>query len=122
MEKTAVTLVGPVSVKMQVGLVPAQSPRHSRKTAPGVGVALRATMVPGGKLALQVAPQLSPAGLDVTVPSALPALATARETRGMETVTDRLTAPETLLAVRVYVVVTEGLTLREPEAATGPMP
>jgi hypothetical protein len=86
LEKTAVTLVAPAMSNLQVGLTPTQAPRHSRKTAPGAAVALTVTTVPGAKLALQVAPQLSPAGVDVTVPSALPALLTVRVTMGRETV------------------------------------
>jgi hypothetical protein len=65
---------------MQVGLVPLQAPRHSRKVAPAAEVAVRVTLVPLGKLALQVLPQAIPAGLDAMVPSPLPALVRLRET------------------------------------------
>ena len=43
-------------------------PLHPANVQPLAGVAVSATDVPGEKLALQVAPQLIPAGLDVTVP------------------------------------------------------
>ncbi len=58
--------------------VPVQAPLQPVKVEPVAAVALRPTLVPLVKLALQVAPQLIPAGLEATVPVPVPALATVR--------------------------------------------
>jgi hypothetical protein len=58
--------------------VPVQAPLQPVKVELVEAVALRPTLVPLGKLALQVAPQLIPLGLEVTVPVPVPALATVR--------------------------------------------
>jgi hypothetical protein len=55
-----------------------QAPLQPLKVAPVAGEAVRTTLVPPGKLALQVLPQLSPAGVEVTVPLPVPLLATLR--------------------------------------------
>jgi hypothetical protein len=66
--KVAVTLgVAPlVSVNRQS--VPVQAPPKPLKVYPDAGVAVRLTLVPLLKLAVQVEGQLIPAGLLVTVP------------------------------------------------------
>ena len=55
---------------------PVQAPVQPAKRWPFAGVALRVTVVPWVKLALQVAPQLIPLGLLLTVP--LPPLLTVK--------------------------------------------
>lgn len=62
-----------VSVTLQV-LVPVQAPDQPANVEVAFGAAVSVTMVPLGKLALQVGPQLIPAGLLVTVPAPVPAL------------------------------------------------
>jgi hypothetical protein len=52
-------------------LVPVQSPLHPAKIEPTPGVAVKATVVPGAKPALQVPGQDIPVGLLVTVPAPL---------------------------------------------------
>ena len=53
-------------------------PDHPAKVEPEAGVAVRATAVPPLKAAEQALPQLIPAGLLVTVPLPVPALANVR--------------------------------------------
>jgi hypothetical protein len=74
-------------VKVQVVDVPAkaQSPPQPVKTDPVSGVAVRVTEEPFAKLALHVAPQSIPAGLEETIPVPLPVLVTFSE---------KLAAPE----------------------------
>jgi hypothetical protein len=62
----AVTLTAEFIVTMQ--LVPLQAPLQPAKVQPAAGVALSVTCVPLLKFALQVAPQLIPDGVLVTVP------------------------------------------------------
>jgi len=70
--KVAVTVRLWVTVTLHV-VAPLQAPDQPAKTEEPVGVAVRVTSVPGGKLALQVFPQLMPAGLLLTVPVPVPA-------------------------------------------------
>src|SRR2546425_11740468 len=58
--------------------VPVQAPLQPAKVDPEAGVAVRVTIVPLLKFALQVAGQLIPAGLLVTVPLPVPARVTDR--------------------------------------------
>jgi hypothetical protein len=58
----------------------AQSPPHPPKAEPLVALAVRATVVPLVKFALQVAGQVIPGGLLVTVPIPLPRTETVTET------------------------------------------
>ena len=60
--------------------VPLQSPLHAAKVEPTPGVAVKATVVPGAKPALQVPGQDIPLGLLVTVPA--PAIVTVSVTGG----------------------------------------
>jgi hypothetical protein len=72
----AVTLLAASRTTVQVP-VPVQAPLQPAKVKPVAGVALKAMLVPPVKLALQVAPQSIPLGLEATVP--LPVLVTVRE-------------------------------------------
>jgi hypothetical protein len=56
---------------------PVQAPLHPEKVLPGAGVAVRVTELPLEKLALQVEPQLMPAGLLVTAPEPVGATVSA---------------------------------------------
>ena len=67
----AVTDVSAVRVRLHVP-VPVQAPDQPVNVEPVLGVAVSATAVPLAKLALQVAPQLMPDGLLVTVPVPVP--------------------------------------------------
>ncbi|HTX52057.1 MAG TPA: hypothetical protein VMD08_01505 [Candidatus Baltobacteraceae bacterium] len=76
--KVAVTFWTALMVTVQ-GPVPLHPPPlQPVKVDPPLGVAVRVTIVPLAKPALQVAPQLIPAGLLVTVPLPLPLLLTVR--------------------------------------------
>jgi hypothetical protein len=58
--------------------VPVHAPLQPVNVEPVAGAAVRVTLVPELKLALHVAPQLMPAGDEVTVPLPVPALPTVR--------------------------------------------
>jgi hypothetical protein len=58
--------------------VPVQAPDQPVKSDPVSGVAVRVTAVPSRNDAVQLAPQLIPAGLLVTVPAPVPVLLTSR--------------------------------------------
>jgi hypothetical protein len=64
------------SVSVQFACTPEQAPDQPAKLLPALGVAVRVTVVPLVKLALQLAPQLMPAGLELTVPVPEPVLLT----------------------------------------------
>jgi len=68
----AVTDVSAFMVTVQV-LVSEHAPDQPPKDAPELAVAVRVTIVPPLNEALQVTPQLMPAGLLVTVPTPVPA-------------------------------------------------
>jgi len=65
--KVAATERAPDIVTTQAA-VPVHAPLQPAKTLPVAGVAVRVTTAPAAKLALQVVPQLTPAGDEVTVP------------------------------------------------------
>jgi hypothetical protein len=73
----AVTERAWVIVTVQVP-VPVQAPLQPVKVEPVDAVAVRVTLVPLVKVALQVAPQLTPVGLEVTVPDPVPLLVRVR--------------------------------------------
>ena len=58
--------------------VPGQAPLHPANVEAPSGVAVSDTTVPGSNEALQVTPQLIPAGTDVTVPPPVPVLETLK--------------------------------------------
>jgi hypothetical protein len=64
--------------------VQSASPVHALKMEPVAAVAVRLTIWPEGKGALQVAPQLIPAGLLVTVPLPAPAFVMVRVLGGFK--------------------------------------
>lgn len=66
--KVAVTLWLELSVTVQVGLLPLHAPPQLVKLSLAAGVAVSVTWVPLEKLAVQVEPQLIPAGLLETLP------------------------------------------------------
>jgi hypothetical protein len=74
--KVAVTDLSEFIVKVQVLLVPEQSPDQPAKVEPESAVAVRVTVVPEAKYATHPVPQLIPAGLLVTVPDPVPVLET----------------------------------------------
>jgi hypothetical protein len=71
----AITEALEFSVNVQ-GVVPPQAPYHPPKVESELGVAVSVTDVPLGKSALQVAGQLIPAGLLMTVPAPAPSFCT----------------------------------------------
>src|SRR5438445_13164802 len=76
--KLAVTVVAAVRVTVQEPVPEQPPPLQPVKVEPAAGAAVSVTAVPLVKLAAQVAPQVMPAGLLVTVPSRAPALETVR--------------------------------------------
>jgi hypothetical protein len=76
--KAAVTLVAPSTVTVQVVVDPEQAPLQPVKVDPLAGVAVRVTEVESVNVALQVAPQVMPAGAEETVPAPVPAVVTVR--------------------------------------------
>src|SRR5258706_16063571 len=79
--KVAVTFFAAFIVTMQAP-VPVQAPLQPVNAEPAAGVGVSVTSVPGGKPAMQVAPQLMPPGLDEIVPEPAPAGATVRANGG----------------------------------------
>src|SRR5947209_1703289 len=74
--KVAVTVVAAESVTVQAPVPEQPPPLQPLKVEPAAGAAVSVTAVPLAKLAAQVAPQVMPAGLLVTVPAPVPALGT----------------------------------------------
>jgi hypothetical protein len=68
----AITFSLALSVTTQVGLVLQFASVQPANVEFALAVAVSVTLVPSGKLALQVAPQLIPEGLLVTVPVPVP--------------------------------------------------
>src|SRR2546428_670248 len=71
--KVAVTVVAAESVTVQAPVPEQPPPVQPPKVEPAAGAAVSVTAVPLAKLAAQVAPQVMPAGLLVTVPVPAPA-------------------------------------------------
>src|SRR5216117_4037851 len=72
----AVTVVAALTVTVQAPGPEQPPPLQPLKVEPAPGAAVSVTAVPLAKLAAQVAPQVMPAGLLVTVPAPVPALET----------------------------------------------
>src|SRR2546425_926624 len=72
----AVTAVAALRVTVQAPGPEQPPPLQPLKVEPAAGAAVSVTAVPLAKLAAQVAPQVMPAGLLVTVPAPVPALET----------------------------------------------
>ena len=77
--KVAVTEVLPVTLTTQVPVPEQPPPDHPEKTEPPLAEAVSVTLVPELYDSEQSAPQLMPAGLEVTVPEPVPDLVTVRE-------------------------------------------
>src|SRR5881398_1080884 len=74
--KVAVTVVAALRVTVQAPGPEQPPPLQPLKVEPAAGAAVSVTAVPLAKLAAQVAPQVMPAGLLVTLPAPVPALET----------------------------------------------
>src|SRR5205809_2517740 len=72
----AVTVVAALRVTVQAPGPEEQPPLRPLKVEPAAGAAVSVTAVPLAKLAAQVAPQVMPAGLLVTLPAPVPAVET----------------------------------------------
>src|SRR2546428_10058808 len=97
----AVTVVAALRVTVQVPGPEQPPPVQPLKVEPAAGAAVSVTAVPLAKLAAQVAPQVMPAGLLVTVPAPVPAL---------ETVSVKVCR----VKVAVTVVAAESVTVQAP--------
>src|SRR5438093_1481174 len=96
----AVTVVAALRVTVQVPGPEQPPPVQPLKVEPPAGAAVSVTAVPLAKLAAQVAPQVMPAGLLVTVPAPAPALETVSVKVGVK--------------VAVTVVAAETVTTHDP--------
>lgn len=105
----AVTEVFVVKVSTQVAVVPEHAPPQPANVELGPAAAVRVTFASRVKFALQVVPQLIPAGLLVTVPVPVPARATVKANGGGVTVLGLNIAVTVVVAVRstVHVPVPE---------------
>jgi hypothetical protein len=74
----AVTLLALVMFTTQVDAPPVQAPDQPVKTDPALGAAVKVTLDPSVKLALQTDPHARPPGLLVTGPLPLPDLVTVK--------------------------------------------
>ena len=73
------TEILPVTVTLQVPVPEHPPPLQLEKVDPALGEAVKVTLVPELYGSEQSAPQLMPAGADVTVPEPVPDLVTVRE-------------------------------------------
>src|SRR5205807_7562204 len=96
--KVAVTDLAALMLTVQVVPEAASQPLQPVNVDPVAGVAVRVTTVPLSKAAEQVAPQLIPAGSEVTVPLPVPALVTVRVLRARAVL---LINTETLLELKL---------------------
>jgi hypothetical protein len=74
--KVAVTVFAASTTRVQDVPTTVVHPLQLVKVEPVAGAAVRTTLVPLAMLALQVAPQAIPAGVEVTVPLPVPGLLT----------------------------------------------
>jgi hypothetical protein len=81
--------------------VPVHAPLHPANDEPLAAAGVRVTEVPLLKLALQVVPQLIPAGAEVTVPAPVPFFVTAR--------LKEVTGPETKGEIRLPPITVSGM-------------
>jgi hypothetical protein len=95
----------PLDVTLHVLSVPEQAPDQPAKALPGAATAVKVTLVPAGKSAMQVEPQLIPSGFEVTVPGPEPLRVTV--IRGWLTVTLTESVPSSPLPCAVTVIVAE---------------
>ena len=98
--KVAVTEVGALTVTAQVPVPEQPPPLQPAKVEPAAGAAVRVTAVAGVKDCEQLAPQLIPAGVLVTVPVPVPLLVTD-SVKVVPPVADPLTAREMLSPLAV---------------------
>src|SRR5437588_3703878 len=96
--KVAAVEVAALNVRLQ-GPVPEQAPDQPANTLPALGVAVSVTVVPLLKLAVQVEPQLMPAGLLVTAPGPVLETVNCTEDGGAGTEGRLLPTPLQLLKV-----------------------
>src|SRR5437773_2486977 len=106
--KVAVTVVAALRVTVQAPGPEQPPPLQPLKVEPAAGAAVSVTAVPLVKLAVQVAPQVTPAGALVTAPPPAPAFLTVSVKVGVE--------------VAVAAVAAEAVTTREPVPAQPPPP
>src|SRR2546425_3051478 len=104
----AVTVVAALRVTVQAPGPEQPPPLQPLKVEPAAGAAVSVTAVPLAKLAAQVAPQVMPAGLLVTVPAPVPAL---------ETVSVKVCR----VKVAVTVVAAESVTVQAPVPEQPPL-
>nr|WP_209383780.1 hypothetical protein [Rhizobacter sp. AJA081-3] len=83
---------------VQVATAPAQAPDQPENRCPVAGVAVRTTLVPSPKLALQAVPQSTPTGCERTEPSPVRLTLSVRRTGGA--------AANTTLTLRAWFIVT----------------
>ncbi len=76
--KVAVTVVAALMVTTQLPVPEQPPPLQPVNVEPGLVVAVNTTTLPWSTAAAQVAPQVMPAGADVTVPVPMPAFTTVR--------------------------------------------
>jgi hypothetical protein len=74
----AVTLFAAAMVTVQLVPLEVSQPVQAVRAEVLSGAAVRVTVAPPSKLALQVAPQAMPAGVEVTVPAPVPVAVTVR--------------------------------------------
>src|SRR5947199_1676642 len=98
--KVAVTVVAALRVTVQAPVPEQPPPVQPPKVEPAAGAAVSVTAVPLAKLAVQVAPQVMPAGALVTAPLPVPALLTVSVKVGVK--------------VAVTVVAAETVTTHDP--------
>jgi hypothetical protein len=110
MSKVAVTCLAASTLTTQVDAVPVHAPDQPANAEPLFGVAVKVTLVPDAKLALQAEPQEMPAGLLVTGPLPAPALETVKAYEG----TIRLNVAVTFLAALIVTTQVAAVLVQAP--------